>query len=184
MGRNADRLTEIQRRFVEEVVADPAISATEAYRRAGYTAKGYYSLASGASKLLKLPKIRNAIEAARAERRERMKLQADRVLEELAALVHSNREHFALDAEGNLVLADGAPSDAMRAISGCEVVTSTDADGNVTRKTKFRLWDKPAALRLALTHLGLLVERHQHEVVKPVEFVEIASSRREGKDGG
>ena len=79
------RLTARQARFVEEYLVD--LNATQAARRAGYSAKRCDVI--GYENLLK-PDVRGAIEAAQRERSARTGITADRVVREIAKLALSN----------------------------------------------------------------------------------------------
>lgn len=80
-----DGLTEKQRRFVEEYLID--LNATQAAIRAGYSeatagTQGY--------QLLQKTTIQNAIEQAKADRRERSRMKADDIIFELEKIAQSD----------------------------------------------------------------------------------------------
>ncbi len=149
-----------QRRFVDEYLVD--LNATQAAIRAGYSERTARAIA--AENLTK-PDIRTAVDAAMAERAERTKITQDQVIQELAILLKSDVRHFQIDDEtGALVLTDGAPDSAWRAVSSVKhrrIVTGRGEDRETTYEVEFRLWDKPAAARLAGQHLGMYVEKHE-----------------------
>lgn len=72
------KLNSKQQRFVEEFLVD--MNATAAYIRAGYTARGNSAEAS-ASKLLRNPKVAEALTVARQELSQRTEITQDMVLE-------------------------------------------------------------------------------------------------------
>ena len=72
-------MTPRQHRFVEEYLVD--LNATQAARRAGYSAK---SAAGRGSRLLRNPAVAAAIEKAQDQRAARTQVSADRVVTELA----------------------------------------------------------------------------------------------------
>ncbi len=72
-------MTPRQRCFVEEYLVD--LNATQAAKRAGYSAK---SARTRGSKLLRNPAVAAAIESAQAKRAQRTRVSADRVVTELA----------------------------------------------------------------------------------------------------
>ncbi|MEX2451280.1 MAG: terminase small subunit [Rhodospirillales bacterium] len=76
-----NKLTERQRRFVEEYLIDVNVSAAAA--RAGYSA---HTARHNACRLMRNPAVRAAIEAALNARAERTRITQDKVLEALAAL--------------------------------------------------------------------------------------------------
>lgn len=72
--------SERRRRFVRELLADPALNATQAAIRAGYSPNG---AKQRAHLLMQDPEIKAAVDAAHAERAERTKISAEWVLERL-----------------------------------------------------------------------------------------------------
>lgn len=84
------RLTDRQRRFVEEYLID--LKAGAAAARAGYSAKSAETLGG---RLRNLPHVHAAIEAAMAERSRRVGITQDRVVTELARLAFADIRDFA-----------------------------------------------------------------------------------------
>jgi phage terminase small subunit len=123
-----------------------------------------------AHKVLRNGKVAAAIALATQARSERTAITQDHVLHEIALLQHSTIEHYQIDDTGNLVLAPGAPADAMRAISGLKKKIIHTESG-VIYETEFRLWNKPASLRMGGQHLGLFKE--QVEVSGSVKVVRL-----------
>lgn len=80
VGRNSER----RRRFIEELIADPKLNGTQAAIRAGFSEKG---AKQRACYLMKDPEIQEAIKAACEERSERVKVDAEWVLENLQQIV-------------------------------------------------------------------------------------------------
>lgn len=150
-------LTPKQRRFVDEYLVD--LNATEAARRAGYSAK---TARQSGSENLTRAKIQRAIAEAMQQRAKRVELDQDRVLRELAAVGMSNIDHYTVEpATGRVVLREGASEDAVRAVSSVKVKSRTDDDGNTEVETELKLWSKPVALKLLGQHLGMFVQRHE-----------------------
>ena len=91
----------------------------------------------------------------------------------MAILGFSDVRDFCVDHEGQLVLRDGTPDDAWRAVSSVKhkIRTFTDQGGNteVTREVELKLWDKNTALEK-------LAKRNRYY---PPEKLELT-----GKDGG
>jgi phage terminase small subunit len=79
-----DALPPQQQLFVQEYLVD--LNATEAYIRAGYTAKTRHSAEANSHKLIKLPKVQEAVAAAMAKRIQRIEVTADWVLERVKKL--------------------------------------------------------------------------------------------------
>jgi len=147
-------LTPRMKAFVHEYVHD--LNATRAYIRAGYSPN---AANVGASQLLATPNIADAVKQALEVRASRVNMSADSVLEEVATLAHACVDHYRVDDDGNLCLAEGAPPNAMRAIASVKrrKIVKEDAQGNVTitYEVEFKLWDKPGALKLMGRHVGI-----------------------------
>lgn len=84
-----------QRKFIEEYIVDD--NAVQAYFRAygrttgDGTPRSYHGAGASASELLKNPKIKEEIKAARLELARRTKISANRVVQEIAALAMSDQ---------------------------------------------------------------------------------------------
>jgi phage terminase small subunit len=161
--REPGKLTPKQERFVAEYLVD--LNATQAAIRAGYASKRADAIGH---ENLRKPEIAEAITKAEEARAARTQITADRVLDELAAMAFSDIEHYELDDRDRLVLRDGAPKYAMRAVASIKRRTIPQKGGGSIREVEFRLWDKPGQLKLAGQHVGLFTKR-----------VEVT-----GKDGG
>lgn len=164
-------LTDRQRRFVEEYLVD--MNATAAYKRAGYAARGNAAEVN-AARLLRNAQVQAAIQAGQSARSERVGITQDRVLDELSLLAFSDLTHYAVDDNGEVTLAAGAPVGAMRAIQSIKRRITTRGSGasqEVTREVEIRLWNKPEPLKLAGQHVGLFRERIEHtgKDGKPIE---------------
>lgn len=151
-------LTPKQQRFVEEYLID--LNATQAAIRAGYSVDTAH--ATGWENLRK-PEIEAAIVAAKAERAQRVQVSADEVLRELMRIGYSDAWNYEQDGRGRLVLTEGAPDDATRAVASVKhktrVIPQKDADPIEEHTIEFRLWDKNAALANLGRHLGLFKDR-------------------------
>lgn len=149
-----------KRRFVDEYLID--LNAAQAAIRSGYSAKTARSIGQ---RLLTDVDISALIATAIAERAERTKITQDCVLQELAILLRSDVRHFEIDNEtGKLVLTDSAPDSAWRAVSSVKhrrIVTGRGDDRETTYEVEFRLWDKPAAVKMAGQHLAMFTEKHE-----------------------
>jgi phage terminase small subunit len=150
-------ITEKRRRFVEEYLID--LNATRAATVAGYSAK---TAQSQGKALLTMPVVKALIDAAIAERSERTKITQDAVLLELHTLMNSDVRHFTVSESGKLELAPNAPESAWRSVSSVKhrrIVSGRDEDKEITYEVEYRLWDKPAAIRMAGQHLGMFKDR-------------------------
>lgn len=149
-----DGLNDRERRFVDEYLLD--LNATKAAERAGYSSK---TARAQGSRLLTRVAIQAAVEAGMENRQQRTEVDQDRVIHETALLAFSDVTHYILGDDGQVRLAEGAPRDAMRAVSSIKRKTRsyTYADGSesVTRDIELKLWNKPEPLKLAGRHVGL-----------------------------
>lgn len=149
---NAYGLTPRQWRFVQEYLVD--LNATAAYQRAGYRCATSHVAEASGLRLLRNARVLAAIQAEKACLVARIALKQDAVVEEIAVISHSTIEHYQIDAQGNVVLSPGAPTQAMRAVASLKKrVMHTDA--GVTYETEIKLWSKPSALRMAGEYLSL-----------------------------
>jgi phage terminase small subunit len=117
-----------------------------------------------ASRLLKDPRIIAEIERRESPAAGRFKLAADRVRREIAAVAFSDVRHYTIAKDGAVALADGAPEDAIRAVRSIRVKRRRIPRGANLEpieevETEVKLWDKPAALRMAGQVRGLFVKR-------------------------
>jgi phage terminase small subunit len=145
-------------RFIHEYLKD--LNASKAAIRAGFSVKNADVVGP---KLLTIASVRKEIDAAIARREHRLNLQADDVVRELHRAATVDVAH-AFDRNGALLQLHEMSEDVRRAIVSVEVDEMKDSDGNVygyTRKVKFN--DKLRALELLGKHLGMFVERHEHE---------------------
>lgn len=143
-------------RFVDMYVMDPS-SAKGAAINAGYAPK--YAV-ERAWELMTDDLVAAAVAQKMQERLERTMITQDRVLHELAILSFSDLSHYDIDpATGFVKPAKGVPEYVMRAISAIKFIVVTDEDGNVTRRTEFKLWSKDNAMALAMRHLGMLQDK-------------------------
>lgn len=141
------KLTDKQKRFVEEYLID--LNATQAAIRAGYSEKTARQIAN---ENLTKPYIQEEIQKAKAERAERTKISADRVVQELA--------HIAFDDIKNYL--EFYPDPKSRYGVSVDVKDSRTIDTrNVSEVSigrdgfKFKLYSKDTALINLGKHLGL-----------------------------
>jgi phage terminase small subunit len=157
------RLTPRQAAFVAEYMLD--LNATKAAERAGYEP----TFGPG---LLRHKPVSNAVARSLAQRELRINIKQDDVLLEMSLLANSRIDHYVVDDEGQVTLADGAPEGAMAAVQSIKrkktVRQSRDGDLTITYDVEIRLWDKTGPLKLIGRHIGLFHDR-----------IEVT-----GKDGG
>jgi phage terminase small subunit len=133
-----------QQTFVNEYLR--CLNASEAARAADYSERTAYSIGE---ELLKKPEVAEAIAAARNERAERTKIDADRVLLVLARIAFLDAG-AAFDADGKLKPVHEMSEDARRAIVNLSEMSN---DRGTTRRINFA--DKLRSLGLIGRHLGL-----------------------------
>lgn len=155
-------MTPKQHRFIEEYLVD--LNATEAAKRAGYSAKTAHSVGH---ENLRKPEIAAAVAEAQKKRGDRTEVTADRVLAELGRIGFSDLRQCFTKA-GHLRNPEDWPDSVATAVASVEVVTrpGAEVDENGRREIeyvhKIRLWDKNSALEKIAKHLGMFVERHEH----------------------
>lgn len=162
------KLTPKQRMFVEQYLID--LNATQAYKRAGYSAKTDRVAGVESHKLLKNPKIEAAIAKAMDERSKRTEVTADRVLQELAKVGFSNITDFMEWQNGDIRLKDSSEIDG--AVIQ-EVSESTLANG--TTNFSFKLHNKMDALKSLGKHLGMFDKQQEDQTDVVDEWVEAMS---------
>lgn len=146
-----------QRRFVEEYCLD--FNATAAYSRSGFKSKAGMSTSVCASQLFKHPNVRAAVRLRLDALTEIAGLKLVELLEEIKLIATSDISHYRTNGP-SVILAEGAPANAMRAISSIEH-TCVEKEGSTEYRTKIRLWDKNAAIVQAGKYLGVFPERHR-----------------------
>ncbi|MDD4915409.1 MAG: terminase small subunit [Methylococcales bacterium] len=147
-------LTRKQQAFVDEYLID--LNGRQAATRAGYI------LAKSEStpcRLLKNPAIQAAIASGMATRMQRVKIDQDRVLLEIARLAFCDPRRL-FDANGALLPIQDWPEDMAAAVASIRVQEVKNTNGVVIGTTKLvKFWDKGKQLELAARHLGLLHEK-------------------------
>lgn len=141
-------LTPRQELFVLEYLKD--FQAGPAARRAGFSAR---SSRNTGYELLQLPQVQMALTAAIESRKTRLNVDADRVLEELAAIAFTSIDEvidFEVDGDPQARPAKDISKTARRAIEGVQVKKKGG--------TRFRMIRKLDALRMLAQHLGLLLD--------------------------
>lgn len=143
-------LTDKQELFVIEYLID--LNATQAYKRAGYSVKSDKAAATEGSKLLRNPKIQNAIKEKMKEREARTEITQDRVLRELAKIGFADITDFVtIDGPFVEVKQTGTmPPEKIGAIAGIK----EGANG-----IEIKLNDKGKALELMGRHLGMFKDK-------------------------
>ncbi len=178
-GKKPQGLNSQQRKFVHALVA--GANATKAAIAAGYSEK---TAAQAASRLLKNVKVADELNRLQTAAVEKAGLNGQKVLEELAVVGFSDVRHFTVSDGGELLLAEGAPEHAWRAVSSIKHKTTTITQGEretVTHDVELRLWPKTEALRMLGDHLALFPQKLRLQVGKdPSEMTdeELAAARK------
>ena len=151
------KLTAKQEAFCQEYLID--LNATQAAARAGYSPKTAHVIGQ---ENLRKPAISARIGEAMAERERRVHITQDRVLQELARLAFSALRRAFKD-DGSLKLPQEWDDDTAAAMAGVDTITSSmggeeEAAVSLTTK-KVKVFDKGAALTLAMRHLGMLNDK-------------------------
>ena len=152
-------MTSREKAFIEEYVKDE--NGTQAAIRAGYSPNG---ARVRAHKLLTKDNIRAEIDTKIAqreeetrrleeERRERLRVDEDRVLDELAKIAFCDTDKL-IDPETGL-LREGYTREDAAAIAGIQIETKNTLFGE-QRTAKYTRYDKLAALKLIMQATGML----------------------------
>jgi phage terminase small subunit len=148
-----------QQRFVGEYIKD--LNATQAAIRAGYSARSANELGT---RLLAKPHVRAAVEAAKRQRADRVKVQADDVVRELMLLATADVSQ-AFDEQGRLKPLKDIPEQVRRSICVLEAkIESGGARGTAGGAKAYSgqvatlRWDKMRAIELLGKHLRLFNE--------------------------
>jgi len=152
----SNKLTTRQQAFVDEYLID--FNGAQAAIRAGYSKKTAKEMAY---ELLTRPHILEAVNLAKKKREERTHITQDRVLQELARIAFFDLRKLYND-DGSLKRPNELDDDAAAVLAGIDTVESKSGDGEdvmleYTKKAK--VFDKNAALTLAMRHLGMLNDK-------------------------
>lgn len=130
-----------QEMFVLEYLKD--FNATNAAIRAGYSKKTAHVQGP---RLLGNVAVAKFLAAAMDERKERVKIDTDRLEQEAERIAVSDIRKLVKD--GMLLRLEDIPDELAPAISSIEVVTKQLGEGEIERIAKIRFWDKPSTIKL------------------------------------
>lgn len=142
-------------RFALEYIKD--LNATQAYLRIKPSAKTSTASVEG-SRLLGNPKVGERIRDHRMEQADRLKVDADNVVRELAICGFSDVRDFVMK-DGALDLSETAHPLASRAVASVKHKRTMYGEGEKARTedtVEYRLWNKPESLRTLAQHLGII----------------------------
>lgn len=145
-GGRLDKMTDKQRIFVHEYLADDKFNAAEAAKKAGYK-----NPSGAVVKLLSNKNVVNYLGIQMQNRIETCEIKAERVLQELACIGFSNIQKL-FDGTGKIISPEEWDEATARSVSSIKVTESKDGDV----KTEIRFWNKNDALMALAKHLGLL----------------------------
>lgn len=157
----ARRLTDKQKRFVEEYLID--LNATQACIRAGYKVE---NARQQATENLSKPYIAQSIEKAMAERSKRTGINQDRVIQELARIAFVKITDV-VDEDGEI--RRDASDDDLACIESVKVKDSDNQFGG-SREREVKLASKMKALELLGKHLGMWNDKLNVDVNLPVFY--------------
>jgi len=160
------KLTPKQERFVSEFLVD--LNATDAARRAGYSSK---TAAEMGYENLRKPHIAEAIAKAKAERSERLQIDADFVLEELVKLHKTGMGKFLSADRTRFDLAAADPDDISRLSSlklkTRRIVGEEDQPDVEVEEVTVSVADRLKTLELIGKHVAVGSFSEKQEVVVP-----------------
>jgi phage terminase small subunit len=127
--------------------------------------------------------VRRALELITAERRHRLGVTQDRIVEEYAKIGFANiGDYIRPDEAGNPYLAyRELDSDQKAAISEMtieEYVEGRGEDARAVKRTKFKLHDKKAALDSLGRYLGMFVDRTEIRGAMEVKLMNLSRAER------
>lgn len=151
-----------RRRFVEEYLVD--LNGTEAAIRAGYSAR---SAKAQASQLLALPEVQTAVSEAQASRSARTKIDADWVLQRLAAEADADVADL-YDETGTLKPVKDWPLIWRKGlVAGLDVEEVREEGAVVAVIRKVKLSDRIKRIELIGKHVGVQAFREQLGIGDP-----------------
>ena len=176
-GRKAEKLTDLQKKFIKEYLID--LNITAAALRAGYSEKTAYSIGQ---ETFNKPHIQAAIQKEMNKRARRTEITADKVLEEYAKLGFSDvTDYLQVVTERVLVGHDKETGEPISDISQFVLMKDTadippeklaaisevkqHKDGSIS----FKLHDKRGALDSIARHLGMFNDKVTVNIEKKLE---------------
>lgn len=163
MSKN--KLTDKQECFCQEYLID--LNATQAAIRVDYSEK---TATEQGSRLLTNVNVQERISELKKERSERIKIEVDRVLKEIARVAFADpRELY--DEGGRLKDICELDDDTAAIVSGVDIQTTHyggQTEKDVETK-KIRMWNKIQALELAGRHLVLFTDK---QIVKEESYLD------------
>jgi phage terminase small subunit len=159
LNKNSEGLTKRRAIFVREYLTD--FNGTRSAVAAGYSENG---AEVAASRLLRDVKVKAAIEAQTSERCEKLGVDADKILSELAKIGFSNMLDYLTIKDGDAYI-DFSGLTREQAAAMQEVTSETyteigdDGKKRKIKRTRFKLADKRGSLELLGRHLKLFTDK-------------------------
>lgn len=152
-------LTPKQQRFVDEYLID--LNATQAYIRAGYSARGNVAEVN-AARLLRNAQVQAAITEKMKNREKRTEITQDRVLQEYAKIAFFDPRKL-FDENGQPKPISELDADTAAVIAGLDVLEEFEGSGEdrhfVGYTKKYKIADKKGALDSVARHLGMFNDK-------------------------
>src|SRR5690348_17583707 len=151
-------LNDKQKLFVLEYVK--RLDATRAAIEAGYSAKTASQIGY---QLLQNPSVSEAVAREQHKRLARLGIDADAIIEEVAAIAFSKLDDYASWGPGRFELKDSDEVDA-RAVQSVTIkeVTISNEHGEITKVEQgIKTHDKLAALKMLGTRIGVFADRKE-----------------------
>ena len=160
-------MTGKQRVFVSEYLVDR--NGTRAAIRAGYSP---HSAHDTAHTLLNKAEIQIELQRAEALQFARAELTTGRILEELRRLATIDGRSF-FNEDGSLKRPTEWSAEQGACVASFDVIVKNAAagDGHTDTVARVKLWDKSKALEMLSKHLGLLIERVEHQGALQVSWL-------------
>jgi phage terminase small subunit len=153
-----------------------SLNASQAAVEAGYSPRTAEKIGS---ENLRKPEVKRAIDEALKRRAERVEVKADDVLRELVRIFSADISK-AYDINGKLMKLHEIPEDVRRCIVGVKSKELFEGFGEdreyVGDLVEVKFADKVRGIELAMKHLGLLVEKHEHSGHVTLEQLLLASA--------
>jgi phage terminase small subunit len=157
-------------RFCHEYVVD--FNASAAAERSGYSVA---TAGQQGHRLLKKGEIQARVTCLAGQALMRADVEAADVVRELACVGFSDVWNYVIDEDGHVAVAEGAPSNASRAVSSIKrktrTTTTRDGDALVEHTTELRLWDKVSALEKLAKYKDIFPSDRRGSAAEPLEII-------------
>jgi phage terminase small subunit len=169
-----------EERFIAAILADPMMNATAAAVSVGYASRP----AQAASRLMRRPRVKEALAARIGPQLRKLEITAERVLHGLAELAYANIldfGHFTPEGQFHVDLSKMYRLSA-GAIASVETETyreGTGDDARIVTRTKLKMADRRPALEALGRHLKILGGAEAGQALEPIQLVIEYAPRRD-----